>query len=941
MLSARSHFLFVYLLAVAIGFVVTTSAAAQTSPASSECGMPRGLLSASGHNLFTEQQEEWLGEVMDKEIRSEFNVIDDPDNYLQKIADRLQAQLPPSSTHYRFVIIDSPELNSFGLVGGRIFIHRRMIAFTQNEDELATLLGHEMGHMVDHHVVLRFSDFFRQMGVTSLGDRADVLKHWKDFEDNARKIKHRHEEQREAEEQVIADRIAFYALVRAGYDPEKGIAFFDRLFQTKGKPASFWSEFFGTTNPNGKRLREMLKTERPLAQKCISKRLPEAGEFAAWQKTIIASTKSATLAKAELPGLMRKVTLQSQLRSDLFNIAFSPDGKYLLSQDQSSIFVASREPLANLFRIDAFDAHTARFSPDSHSVVFYDKELRVEKWDVASGKRTSINAVTIPECYQSELSPSGNYLGCIDEGFGLKLVEVATNTVLLERKQFYRFTSYFAWYRYYLARLSGENMRIFDMKFSPDERYFIAGHSASFAAYDLKEKTEAKLPWRIHELGRLSFTFAGPDEFDGLKYEGGNDLRLVRLKFPSGEKMDEFKVQADGWLSSTQNRDALLMRPAAAYPVGIIDLNSKKITQAFKNPAFAVYGGIYAGEQNSGEVGLFSTADSKMIGKLKLPESLLGRARTSVFSADGKWIAISQGSRGSLWNLENGQRVFLARGFNGALFENDQLITEFAKDPPHPSRVFQFDLHGSSNKRLFDVPEGAYLHTRSWQWDDLLVSMHPENEKENLGNGHTILQVHDVHNNNVLWERRLHQGLPNLFYTPTAITMLIWDWGGIKEAAKEDENISARLAKLENKDTSYLLEALEPKTGKLLGSVLVDTGKLSFRVGAGYTAGDKMFVADTTNHRTLLYSLKTGAQQGSFIGHPVAVTQNGDKVLIQNENGIADLYDTATLQSAEHFTFPVRIVDADFAGDGSLYVLTADQNVYQLNVSKEQQRAAE
>ena len=118
MLSARSHSLFVYLLAVAIGFVVTTSAAAQTSPASSECGMPRGLLSASGHNLFTEQQEEWLGEVMDKEIRSEFNVIDDPDNYLQKIADRLQAQLPPSGTHYRFVIIDSPELNSFGLVGG-------------------------------------------------------------------------------------------------------------------------------------------------------------------------------------------------------------------------------------------------------------------------------------------------------------------------------------------------------------------------------------------------------------------------------------------------------------------------------------------------------------------------------------------------------------------------------------------------------------------------------------------------------------------------------------------------------------------------------------------------------------------------------------------------------------------------------------------------------
>jgi outer membrane protein assembly factor BamB len=250
-------------------------------------------------------------------------------------------------------------------------------------------------------------------------------------------------------------------------------------------------------------------------------------------------------------------------------------------------------------------------------------------------------------------------------------------------------------------------------------------------------------------------------------------------------------------------------------------------------------------------------------------------------------------------------------------------------------------LQNTSNKKLFDVLDGTFLHGQSFQWDSLLVTMHPEKEKQDLGTGHTILQVHDVHNNNVLWERRLHQGLPGLSYTPSAITMLIWDWGGIKEAAKEDESIRDRLAKLENKDTSYLLEAFEPKTGKLLGSVLVDTGKLSFRVSEGFAAGDEMFVLDESNHRTLLYSLKTGAQQGTFIGHPVAASLTGDRVLVENENGIADVYDTATLQSAQHFSFPTRIVDADFAADGSLYVLTADQNVYQLNVSKEQQRAAQ
>jgi hypothetical protein len=933
MLTTRTGFLYGRLFAFILGLAVSCHALAQTGTSTQECGLPGGLKSTGGHNLFSQQQEEWLGEVMEKEIRSEFNVIEDPENYLQKVADRLLAQLPATETHYRFVIIDSPELNSFGLVGGRIFIHRRIIAFAQNEDELAAILGHEIGHIVDHHVALRFSDFFRQMGVTSLGDRDDVLKHWKEFEDKARRIKRVDDARREAEEQVIADRIAFYALVRAGYDPEKGLAFFDRLFQTKGKAANFWSDFFGTTNANGKRLRDMLKSEWPIAQNCIAPRTADAGHFSDWQKSIIATTKSATRTQFELPGLVRKVALQSPLRADLYNIEFSPDGKYFLAQDESSIFVASREPLANLFRIDALDAHAARFSPDSHSVVFYDKELRVEKWDIESEKRTSVRELAIPDCFQAELSPSGAYLGCIDDQFGLKLVDVATNTVLLTRKEFYTFRNFFAWYRFYLAQITGEKVRIFDMKFSPDERYFIAGHSDSFVAYDLKERAEAKVSWRLRDLARISFAFVSPNELAGLHYSGPNDMKLVRLSFPGGEKLDEFKVEADGWLSSSGNPDALLMRPAAAYPVAIVDLKARKITQAFKSPAFAVFGPIYAGEQNSGEVGLFNSSDSKLQGKLTLPESLLGTSQTSVFSADGKWLAVSEGSRGSLWKLENGQRMFLAHRFDGALFENDQLIAEFAKDPPNPSRVFQFDLAGTGNKKLFEVKDATFVDAKSWQWDSLLVTLRPEKEKQELSSGRTVLQVHDVHNNNLLWERTLHQGLPKFFYTRSAITMLIWDWAGIKEAAKDNPALTAALSKVANRDMSYLLQALEPQTGKLLGSVLVDTGNLSFRISAGYTAGDKMFVTDT-NNRTLVYSVKTGEQQGSLIGSPFAASPNGDKVLLQNESGIADLYNSSTLKSLVHFNFPARIVDADFASDGSLYVLTADQNVYQLHVDR-------
>lgn len=893
--------------------------------------MPTGLRSETAQNLFSAQQEDWLGEIMDKEIRSDFNVIEDPENYLQKVGERLQAQLPPSNIHYRFVIIDSPELNSFGLVGGRIFIHRRLIAFAQNEDELAALLGHEMGHMVDHHVVIRASDWFRQMGVTSLGDRQDVYNRWKQFEDHAARLKRVNDEKRENQEQLIADRIALYALTRAGYNPERAIDFFDRLFQTEHKTGGFWSDFFGMTNPNSKRLREMLKTEKPLAQNCIVAREVDDAHFARWRESIIGARKFASTHNSEVPGLVRKVALQSQLRSDLSHIQFSPDGKYMLAQDASSVFVASREPLASLFRIDALDAHNAQFSPDSRSVVFYDDELRVQKWDIATQKRVSIHQLTIPECFQAALSPAGDMLGCIDPHFTLRLVDVEQNKVLVEQKHFYTWSNWFEWYNYFLSTLTGEQVRIFDLKFSPDDRYFVAGHNDAFFAYDLHDGIEIHVPGKVRSLSRITFAFMGPDEFAGLERYSDKEMKLTRVRFSTGEKIDDFKLQADGWLWNTPNPDYLLMRPAGKYPVGIVDLKQRKITDAFKSTGFAIYGEIFAGEQNSGEIGLFNGTDKKMIGKLVLPESRLAHARAAAFSNDGKWLAVSEGSRGSLWKLDSGTRVFLSQGFDGAMFENDQLITKFAKAEPNPSRVFQFDLAHNTNKELYiSDADSRSPNARSWQAGNLVIVLHPEKEKQDLLSGHTIMEVHDVHNNNLLWQQKLHHGLPKLFWSPTALTMLISDWDAIKDAANGNPALSDRLGKMSDKQDAYLLQAYEPQSGKLLGSVIVDTGKLSFFVSSGYTAGKLVFVGDS-NNRTLTYSLETGEQKGSFIGHLVSASVNGDRVLIENENGAADLYDTATMRSLNHYQFPARLVDADFMKDGSLLVLTSDQNVYQID----------
>ena len=52
---------------------------------------------------------------------------------------------------YSFVMLDSDEVNAFAVPGGFVFVTTGMLNFLQDEDELAAILGHEMGHMELRH----------------------------------------------------------------------------------------------------------------------------------------------------------------------------------------------------------------------------------------------------------------------------------------------------------------------------------------------------------------------------------------------------------------------------------------------------------------------------------------------------------------------------------------------------------------------------------------------------------------------------------------------------------------------------------------------------------------------------------------------------------------------------------------------------------------------
>ena len=81
---------------------------------------------------------------------------------------------------YSFMLLDSDEVNAFAVPGGFVFVTTGMLKFLKDEDELAAILGHEMGHMELRHgmravgteKVLKLFSLLKELG-TAKGQGAE------------------------------------------------------------------------------------------------------------------------------------------------------------------------------------------------------------------------------------------------------------------------------------------------------------------------------------------------------------------------------------------------------------------------------------------------------------------------------------------------------------------------------------------------------------------------------------------------------------------------------------------------------------------------------------------------------------------------------------------------------------------------------------------------
>lgn len=116
-----------------------------------------GFLTPSSIHALSIGEEREFGEKLLYTMKQYYNIHDDFDivQYFDSLGKEILTEAGPQFFNYKFIIVESKEFNAFAAPSGLIFLYTGLLEKMGNENEVASVMAHEIGHVSNRHIAQR------------------------------------------------------------------------------------------------------------------------------------------------------------------------------------------------------------------------------------------------------------------------------------------------------------------------------------------------------------------------------------------------------------------------------------------------------------------------------------------------------------------------------------------------------------------------------------------------------------------------------------------------------------------------------------------------------------------------------------------------------------------------------------------------------------------
>ena len=103
----------------------------------------------------SDSEERALGDEYAQQINAQLPLVTDARvvGYVDALGKEIARKTDRASLDWKFHVVNSDAVNAFAVPGGFIYVNRGLIERARRLDQLAGVLGHEIGHIVERHSV--------------------------------------------------------------------------------------------------------------------------------------------------------------------------------------------------------------------------------------------------------------------------------------------------------------------------------------------------------------------------------------------------------------------------------------------------------------------------------------------------------------------------------------------------------------------------------------------------------------------------------------------------------------------------------------------------------------------------------------------------------------------------------------------------------------------